>query len=98
MPKKSGSVSHSVMTDSATPWTVAHQALLYTEFFRQEYWSGLPCPSPGDLPNPLNSNKKTQQKMSRRFRQTIPKEAIYKDNNNQLKKTLNISGHQGNAN
>jgi len=36
----------------ATPWTVAHQAPLSMEFSRQEYWSGLPCPSPGDLPNP----------------------------------------------
>ena len=34
------------------PWTVAHQAPLSIGFSRQEYWSGLPCPSPGDLPNP----------------------------------------------
>ena len=34
------------------PWTVAHRAPLSMEFFRQEYWSGLPFPSPGDLPNP----------------------------------------------
>ena len=34
-----------------TPWTIARQALLSMEFSRQEYWSGLPCPSPGDLPN-----------------------------------------------
>jgi len=34
------------------PWTVAHQAPLSMEFSRQEYWSGLPFPSPGDLPNP----------------------------------------------
>ena len=33
-------------------WTVAHQAPLPMEFFRQEYWSGLPFPSQGDLPNP----------------------------------------------
>ena len=33
-----------------TPWTVAHQAPLSMEFSRQEYWSGLPFPSPGDLP------------------------------------------------
>ena len=36
----------------AIPWTVAHQTPLCVEFFRQEYWSGLPFPSPGDLPNP----------------------------------------------
>ena len=33
----------------ATPWTVAHQAPLSIEFFRQEHWSGLPYPSLGDL-------------------------------------------------
>ena len=36
----------------ATPWTVACQAPLSVGFFRQEYWSGLPFPPPGDLPNP----------------------------------------------
>ena len=35
-----------------TPWTVAHQAPLSMGFSRQEYWSGLPCSPPGDLPNP----------------------------------------------
>ena len=35
-----------------TPWTVAHQAPPSREFSRQEYWSGLPFPSPGDLPDP----------------------------------------------
>ena len=35
-----------------TPWTVARQAPLSMEFSRQEYWSGLPFPSPGDLPDP----------------------------------------------
>ena len=43
----------------ATPWTVAYQTPLSMEFSRQEYWSGLPFPSPGDLPYPgmLESNK-----------------------------------------
>jgi len=35
-----------------TPWTVACQAPLSVGFSRQEYWSGLPFPPPGDLPNP----------------------------------------------
>ena len=35
-----------------TLWTVAHQAPLSMRFSRQEYWSGLPCPPPGDLPDP----------------------------------------------
>ena len=37
---------------SVTPWTVARQAPLSIEFSRQDYWSGLPFPSPGDLPDP----------------------------------------------
>ena len=36
----------------ATPWTVAYQVPPSMEFSRQEYWSGLPFPSPGDLPDP----------------------------------------------
>ena len=36
----------------ATPWTIAHQVPLFMGFSRQEYWSGLPFPSPGDLPDP----------------------------------------------
>ena len=35
-----------------TPWTIVHQAPLCMEFSRQEYWTGLPFPSPGDLPDP----------------------------------------------
>ena len=36
----------------ATPWTVIHQAFLSIGFSKQEYWSGLPCPPPGHLPDP----------------------------------------------
>ena len=44
--------SRSVVSDSfVTPWTVAHQAPLSSGFPRQEYWSGLPFPFPGDLPD-----------------------------------------------
>ena len=50
--KWSESVSYSVMSDSATPWIVGHQASLSMEFSREEYWSGQPFSSPGDLPNP----------------------------------------------
>ena len=42
----------SVMSDSVTLWTVAHQAPLSMGFSRQEYWSGLPSPPSGHLPNP----------------------------------------------
>ena len=50
-----GSVSvyvYSVMSYSVTPWTVAHKAILLMEFSRREYWSGLPFPPPGGLPDP----------------------------------------------
>ena len=46
------SVSCSVVSDSATSWTVAHQAPLSMGFPRQEYWIGLPFLSPENLPNP----------------------------------------------
>ena len=46
-----GLVSKSCPTPM-TPWTVACQAPLSTEFPRQAYWSGLPFPSPGNLPHP----------------------------------------------
>ena len=46
-------VSRSVVSDSfVTPWTAAHQAPLFMEFSRQEYWYGLPFPPPEDLPHP----------------------------------------------
>ena len=41
-----------VVSDSATPWTVACQAPLSMGFSKQEYWSGFPCPPPGDLLDP----------------------------------------------
>ena len=40
------------MSDSATPWTVALLAPLSMEFSRQEYWSGVPFPTPGYIPDP----------------------------------------------
>ena len=46
-----GLVAKSCLT-LATLWTIACQAPLFMEFSRQEYWNGLPFPSPGDLPNP----------------------------------------------
>ena len=49
---ESESVSHSVVSKSEAPWAVAHQLPLSMEFSMQEYWSGLPFLSPGDLPNP----------------------------------------------
>ena len=48
--KKKKSLSHVQLF--ATPWTVVYQAPPSMGFSRQEYWSGLPFPSPGDLPDP----------------------------------------------
>ena len=45
-------LSCSVVSDSGIPWTVAPRLLCPWGFSRQEYWSGLPCPLPGDLPDP----------------------------------------------
>ena len=42
----------SVVSDSEPLWTAAHQAPLPMEFSQREYWSGVLCPPPGDLPNP----------------------------------------------
>ena len=51
------SLSHVLLL--VTPWTVAYKALLSMEFSRQEYWSGLPFPSPGDLPHPGTEPRST---------------------------------------
>ena len=54
MPKNTPKVkvkSLSCVQVSVTPWTVAYQTPLSMGFSRQEYWSGSPFPSPGDLPN-----------------------------------------------
>ena len=49
----------------AIKWTVAHQAALSVGFSRQEYWSGLPFPPPGDLPNPgIEPTSPAQQAVS----------------------------------
>ena len=45
-------LSHSVVSNSVNPWTVAHQTPLSMGFSRQENWNVLPFPTPGDLPNP----------------------------------------------
>ena len=56
-------LSHSVISRLfATSWTVASRLLCLRGFSRQEYWSGLPCPSPGDLPNTgIKPRSPTQQ-------------------------------------
>ena len=51
----------------ATLWTVAHQALPSMEFSKQEYWSRLPFPSPGDLPSWLRDRTRASHIVGRRF-------------------------------
>ena len=52
----------------ATPWAVAHQAPLSMGFSRPEYWSGLPFPSPGDLPDPrMEPESLTSSALASRF-------------------------------
>ena len=63
-------VSHSVMSDSATPWTGFRQAPLSMKFPRQEYWNQLPFPPPGDIPNP--GIKLASPELSGRFFTTEP--------------------------
>ena len=57
----------------ATPWTAAHQAPLSMGFLRQEYGSGLPFPSPGDLPDPgMESASLTSPLLAGRFFNSEP--------------------------
>ena len=67
----------------ATPWTVAYQASLSMGFSRQEYWSGLPFPSPGDLPNPGTEplSPKSPALASRLFTTKPPRKPRYKSGN-----------------
>ena len=56
-----------------TPWTVAHQAPLSMGFPRQEYWSGLPFPSPGDLTEPgIKPESPESPALAGRFFNTLP--------------------------
>ena len=77
---------HSCLTLFQPPWTVAHQAPLSMGFSMQEYWSGLPFPSPGDLPNP--GIEPTVPALAGRFFTTEPPgKRIYSTNNLSCKST-----------
>ena len=56
MEQEEAEITGGIVTESCptlvTPWSVAHQAPLSMGFYRQDYWSGLSFPSPGDLPDP----------------------------------------------
>ena len=62
-----------------TLWTVAHWAPLFMGFSRQECWSGLPCPPPGDLPDPgINPKSPASQAVSLPFEPPKKCEVGYK--------------------
>ena len=66
-------LSPSVMSDSATPWVIAHQAPLSMEYSRQEYWSGLLFLPPWDLPDPgIKPKSLVSPALAGRFFTTIP--------------------------
>ena len=63
----------SVMSDSVTPWTIIHQSPQSMGFSRQENWSGLPIPTPGDLPNPgIKPSSHVSPALAGRFFTTAP--------------------------
>ena len=69
-----------VMPNSfARPWTVAHQAPLSLGFPRQEYWNGLPFPSPGDLPNPGTGPGLLHCRSPASTREAFPVLSFYKE-------------------
>ena len=66
-------LSCSVGSNSVMLWTVACQAPLSMEFSRQEYWSGLPFPPPGDLPDPgIDLTSLVFSALAGRFFSTMP--------------------------
>ena len=83
----------------ATPWTVACQAPLSMGFSRQEYWNGLPCPPPGDLPNPgIKPVSPTSPALAGRFftpeppgKQQVQSLSIYSDSHNRVSDAIQPS-------
>ena len=60
-----------------TPWSVACQAPLSMEFSRQEYWSGVPFPSPGDLPDPETEPKSPALQLNSLLSEPLQKPMLY---------------------
>ena len=66
---------HAQLRLTLSPWTVAHQAPLSVGFFRQAYWSGLPFPPPGDLPDTgIEPTSPAAPTLAGRFFSTEPQE------------------------
>ena len=74
----------------ATPWTVAHQAPLSVGFSRQEYWSGLPFPSPGDLPDPGIEPRSPASRADTLTSEPPGKPLLHKDRSKSLSSALII--------
>ena len=86
--KKAKSLSHVQLF--AIPWTVAYQTPLAREFFWQEYWSGLPFPPPGDLPNSeIKRVSLMSPALTGRFFTTVPPGKLHQLGYGDLKKCLN---------
>ena len=75
-----------------TPWTVACQAPLSIEFPKQGYWSGLPFPSSGDLPDPGIEHTSSVE-AGGFFTPEPPRKPIFKSLGNELQKTENINDY-----
>ena len=80
--------SCSVVSNSATPWTAARRSSLSLGFPRQEYWSRLPFPSPGDLPSP--GTESMSSALAGRFFTAEPPGKPISHQNNYLKKSFNL--------
>ena len=85
----------------AALWTVARQAPLSMGFSRQEYWNGLPCPPPGDLPNPgIKPMSLASPALATRFfttsaiREALAQEVLNSKNRVTLEQGIQSSSHQ----
>ena len=81
------------VSDFATPWTVAHQAPLSMGFSKQEYWSGLPFPSPGDLPHP-GTESESLTSAGRFFTTAPPEKPIVAENLPNVVKDENLQNEE----
>ena len=82
--------AHSFVPNSVTPWTVTHQVPLSMGLPRQEYWSGLPFPPPGDLPDP--GIKPVSPALAGKFFTIEPPGKTYRDNSTCLVAFVRIKG------
>ena len=97
--KSESEVAQSCLT-LGDPWTVAHQAPPSMGFSKQEYWSGLPFPSPGDLPNPgIEPRSPTLRprcfnlcttREALKYKNTVSQKTSYRDTELQIKEITQV--------